>query len=152
MIQLAYSDRYTLALPDGHRFPIAKYGLVYEQLRYEGLASDANFFDPGLCDEADVLHIHTPAYYARVRDQQLAPAEVRRLGLPLVFKCEGSFCRDHHANRQLYLASLLVRACGTTSSCISSPNLVNTSIEPSSKIPLALNSNSLSLTDWAMPL
>jgi len=82
MIRLAYSDRYTLQLPDGHRFPIAKYGLVHDQLRYEGTASEPHFVDPGLCAEDDVLRIHTPAYYARVRDQQLSPTEVRRLGLP----------------------------------------------------------------------
>ncbi len=82
MIRLAYSDRYTLQLPEGHRFPIAKYGLVHDQLRYEGTASEPHFMDPGLCAEDDVLRIHTPAYYARVRDQQLSPPEVRRLGLP----------------------------------------------------------------------
>jgi acetoin utilization deacetylase AcuC-like enzyme len=82
MLRLAYSDRYTLLLPEGHRFPIAKYGLVHDQLRYEGLAGDAHFFDPGLCPEAEVLRVHARAYYERVRDQQLSPAEVRQLGLP----------------------------------------------------------------------
>ncbi len=32
MIEIAYSDRYVLDLPEGHRFPMIKYELVKEQL------------------------------------------------------------------------------------------------------------------------
>ena len=79
---LATSDAYTLTLPAGHRFPIAKYGLIREQLLWQGIASAADFYDPGLCTEQDLLRVHTPAYWHRVREGQLSAAEVRRLGLP----------------------------------------------------------------------
>jgi len=82
MPRLATSDHYTLALPDGHRFPIAKYGLIKEQLLWQGIADPADFYEPGLCAETDVLRVHTAAYWHRVRDLRLSPAEVRRLGLP----------------------------------------------------------------------
>ncbi|SMB98429.1 Histone deacetylase [Hymenobacter roseosalivarius DSM 11622] len=79
---LATSDRYTLDLPPGHRFPIAKYALIREQLLWQGIAPQTDFYDPGLCAEEDILRVHTAEYWHKVRDQRLAPAEVRRLGLP----------------------------------------------------------------------
>jgi acetoin utilization deacetylase AcuC-like enzyme len=79
---LATSARYTLDLPAGHRFPIAKYELIREQLLWQGIAAAHDFYDPGLCAEQDVLRVHTPEYWHKVRDQRLSAAEVRRLGLP----------------------------------------------------------------------
>ena len=79
---LATSDRYTLTLPAGHRFPIAKYALIKEQLLWQGIAGLADFYDPGLCAEEDILRVHTAEYWHKVRDGQLSAAEVRRLGLP----------------------------------------------------------------------
>ncbi|MBC6989455.1 histone deacetylase [Hymenobacter sp. BT491] len=79
---LATSDRYLLDLPPGHRFPIAKYELIREQLLWQGIAPPEDFYDPGLCDLDDVLRVHTREYWEKVRDQCLSPAEVRRLGLP----------------------------------------------------------------------
>ena len=82
MPRLATSDHYTLDLPAGHRFPIAKYALIREQLLWQGIAAPEDFFEPGLCAEADVLRVHTAAYWQRVRDLQLSAREVRHLGLP----------------------------------------------------------------------
>ncbi|ALW87461.1 deacetylase [Hymenobacter sedentarius] len=82
MPRLATSDHYTLDLPEGHRFPIAKYALIREQLLWQGIAAAADFYEPGLCAEADVLRVHTAEYWHKVRDLALSPAEVRRLGLP----------------------------------------------------------------------
>ncbi|MCB2377256.1 histone deacetylase [Hymenobacter sp. BT635] len=79
---LATSERYTLELPAGHRFPIAKYELIRGQLLWQGIAPLPDFYDPGLCAEEDVLRVHTGEYWRKVRDQQLSAAEVRRLGLP----------------------------------------------------------------------
>ena len=82
MPRLATSDHYILDLPAGHRFPIAKYALIREQLLWQGIAEPANFYEPGLCAEEDVLRVHTTDYWHRVRDLQLTPREVRNLGLP----------------------------------------------------------------------
>ncbi|WP_035560692.1 histone deacetylase [Hymenobacter sp. IS2118] len=79
---LATSDHYTLDLPAGHRFPIAKYSLIREQLLWQGIAAAEDFYEPGLCAEEDVLRVHTAEYWHKVRDLQLSAAEVRRLGLP----------------------------------------------------------------------
>ena len=82
MPRLATSDHYTLTLPAGHRFPIAKYALIREQLLWQGIAEPADFYEPGLCAAEDVLRVHTPDYWHRVRNLQLTPREVRNLGLP----------------------------------------------------------------------
>ena len=82
MPHLATSDHYTLDLPAGHRFPIAKYALIREQLLWQGIAEPADFYEPGLCAEEDVLRVHTVDYWHRVRDLRLTPREVRNLGLP----------------------------------------------------------------------
>ncbi|OGX80898.1 deacetylase [Hymenobacter lapidarius] len=82
MPRLATSDHYTLTLPEGHRFPIAKYALIREQLLWQGIATAEDFYEPGLCAEPDVLRVHTADYWHKVRDLRLSPAEVRRLGLP----------------------------------------------------------------------
>jgi acetoin utilization deacetylase AcuC-like enzyme len=79
---LATSDHYTLDLPAGHRFPIAKYALIREQLLWQGIAAPEDFYEPGLCAEEDILRVHTAEYWRNVRDLQLSAAEVRRLGLP----------------------------------------------------------------------
>ena len=79
---LATSDHYTLNLPDGHRFPIAKYALIREQLLWQGIAEPTDFYEPGLCAEQDVLRVHTAEYWHKVRDLQLSAREVRNLGLP----------------------------------------------------------------------
>ena len=81
-MHLAVSDRYTLPLPAGHRFPIAKYGLIREQLLWQGIAAEADFYDPGFCPEEDILRVHSAEYWHKIRDQQLSAPEVRRLGLP----------------------------------------------------------------------
>ncbi len=82
MPRLATSDHYTLDLPAGHRFPIAKYGLIREQLLWQGIAGPDDFYDPGFCPEEDILRVHTDDYWRKVSTLQLSPAEVRRLGLP----------------------------------------------------------------------
>jgi len=79
---LATSERYSITLPASHRFPIAKYALIREQLLWQGIAPPEDFYDPGLAAEEDILRVHSADYWHRVRDGQLTAAEVRRLGLP----------------------------------------------------------------------
>ena len=81
-MRLATSERYSITLPAGHRFPIAKYELIREQLLWQGVAPPEDFYDPGLAREEDILRVHSEDYWHRVRDLRLTAAEVRRLGLP----------------------------------------------------------------------
>lgn len=83
MIRIAYSDRYLLNLPGDHKFPIQKYTLIKEQLLYEGTITEENLFDAGLCTEEQVLAVHTPGYWEKVKTLRLSEHEIRRIGLPL---------------------------------------------------------------------
>lgn len=83
MLQIAYSPVYRLRLPEGHRFPMLKYELIYEQLLYEGTCTDANFFAPPPADDRWVLDAHTPEYVHALKTQTVDPKMVRRIGFPL---------------------------------------------------------------------
>jgi acetoin utilization deacetylase AcuC-like enzyme len=83
MLQIAFSPEYRLRLPEGHRFPMLKYELIYEQLLYEGTCSEANFFHPAPVDDRWVLGVHTAEYVQQLKTLTIDPAMVRRIGFPL---------------------------------------------------------------------
>lgn len=60
-----------------------KYELIPEQLIYEGLITKENLFSPEILSEDVVLLSHEKAYWERLRDLKLSPAEIRRSGFPL---------------------------------------------------------------------
>ena len=43
MLKIAYHPIYRHPLPEGHRFPMAKYELLPQQLLYEGTCVEDNF-------------------------------------------------------------------------------------------------------------
>jgi acetoin utilization deacetylase AcuC-like enzyme len=83
MLKIAYSPIYKYELPDGHRFPMQKYELIPEQLLYEGSVTDDNFFHPTPLSPDIILQTHTSSYWERVRDLELTPKEVRKIGFPM---------------------------------------------------------------------
>lgn len=83
MLQIAFSPVYRLKLPEGHRFPMLKYELIYEQLLYEGTCTEANFFAPAPVDDRWVLGVHTASYVQALKTLTVPPAMVRRIGFPL---------------------------------------------------------------------
>ncbi len=83
MLKIAYSPLYVYPLPEGHRFPMAKYELVAEQLLYEGTVSESNFFHPGLLEEETALLVHTQAYWEKLTALSLTEREVRAIGFPI---------------------------------------------------------------------
>lgn len=83
MLKIAYSPVYKYELPDGHRFPMAKYELLQEQLLYEGTAADPNFFQPDLLDKATALQTHTGVYWDKLTQVALTDREIRAIGFPI---------------------------------------------------------------------
>lgn len=71
------------ALPEGHRFPMAKYDLLPEQLLYEGTITEANLFAPIPLPEKFIVDTHDSTYWNRLRQLQLTPSEIRKTGFPL---------------------------------------------------------------------
>jgi len=83
MLKIAFSPTYKYELPEGHRFPMAKYELVPDQLLYEGTVRNDNFFHPGLLDEPTALLTHTPNYWRKLNDIDLSDKEIRAIGFPI---------------------------------------------------------------------
>jgi acetoin utilization deacetylase AcuC-like enzyme len=83
LLKIAWSPVYRYELPEGHRFPMAKYELIPEQLLYEGTATEANFFHPGTLSEATALLTHTKTYWDKLNNVTLTDREVRAIGFPV---------------------------------------------------------------------
>lgn len=83
MLKIAFDPIYHHPLPDGHRFPMAKYSLLPEQLIYEGTCKEANFFKPGLLTEVQILRSHQEDYWHKLKYLKLSRSEERRTGFPL---------------------------------------------------------------------
>ena len=76
------SARYTFPLPDGHRFPVAKYALLRDRVIAEGIVAAERVLDPDGATDNELRLVHTPEYVDRVNSDGLDPADVRRIGFP----------------------------------------------------------------------
>ncbi len=83
MLKIAYDPIYAHPLPEGHRFPMAKYELIPEQLLYEGVITADQIFSPQLPDEKWILNAHTLDYWNKLKLLQLTEKEMRVIGFPL---------------------------------------------------------------------
>lgn len=82
MLTLAWTEEYELPLPEGHRFPMAKYSLIPDQLIYEGTISQEQIFKPSAIEDQILLLTHCSDYLVRFKSGRLTRAEVRRSGFP----------------------------------------------------------------------
>ncbi len=83
MLKIAWSEIYAHPLPDNHRFPMAKYSLLPEQLLYEGTIREDNLFVPSPLEEKYIVNTHTVEYWEKLKNQQLSSAEIRKTGFPI---------------------------------------------------------------------
>jgi len=83
MLHIAFSPIYKYELPEGHRFPMAKYELIPEQLLYEGAVKPENFFHPGALTEDVALLTHTKEYWDKLLHATLSAREERAIGFPI---------------------------------------------------------------------
>lgn len=75
-----YSDHFVLPLPPGHRFPMAKYGMLRDQLT---LALPAVKLLAAPCaSNGELALAHSPAYVASIADGTLSAAAQREIGFP----------------------------------------------------------------------
>jgi len=65
-----------------HVFPTAKYRLVLERLREEGLLERLALHRPAPATDADILLVHTPEWVRKFRDGDLTTAERLTLEVP----------------------------------------------------------------------
>lgn len=83
MLKIAWSPIYNHPLPPKHRFPMEKYDLLPQQLMHEGTISSENIFEPRSLTEEEILAVHSPDYWKRLKNLELTRAEERKSGFPL---------------------------------------------------------------------
>ena len=77
-----YSDSYTVELPEGHRFPMAKYRLLHAALLDEGVLAPESLHEAQPVDRETLLRAHTAGYVDSFIAGTVDPAIVRRIGIP----------------------------------------------------------------------
>jgi acetoin utilization deacetylase AcuC-like enzyme len=81
-MKVFFCDRFSIPLPPGHTFPMAKYRQLAERVRSSGLIQPEDLVCPPPATDEDILRVHTPDYLKRLETGGLTKSEVRRIGLP----------------------------------------------------------------------
>ena len=77
---VVYHPDYTVDIGPNHRFPMQKYGLVYERLLAEGTLAQAQVMQPEPVAIADLLLVHTRDYVERFLTGAMSTQAMRLLG------------------------------------------------------------------------
>lgn len=75
-----YSDHFVLPLPPGHRFPMAKYGMLRDHLTRDFPAVE--LMAAPCASDGELALAHSPAYVASIIDGTLDAAAQREIGFP----------------------------------------------------------------------
>jgi acetoin utilization deacetylase AcuC-like enzyme len=75
-----YADHFVLPLPEGHRFPMAKYARLRERLAQELPGVDLQQAEPA--SDGELALVHEPRYIEAVEQGLLTAAEQREIGFP----------------------------------------------------------------------
>lgn len=81
-LPLVYHPDYVAPLPLGHRFPMAKFGELYQLLLEDGIATPNQFHQPELPPIPWLELVHTPDYITAYQTGMLDAKVQRRIGLP----------------------------------------------------------------------
>lgn len=82
MLHIWSTAEYTFPLPEGHRFPAEKYGMMRDRVLAEGIVDPQNLHAPEPARRDDLLRVHTERYVNAVANGDLTAAEQRLIGLP----------------------------------------------------------------------
>ena len=74
-----YTDHFVLPLPEGHRFPMAKYRMVREQISSLGAI---DLVEAPSATDTELLLAHDPVYVQQVITGTLPPQAQREIGFP----------------------------------------------------------------------
>jgi acetoin utilization deacetylase AcuC-like enzyme len=75
-----YADHFVLPLPEGHRFPMAKYARLRERLRDE--LPGVTLCEAMPASDGELALVHTPAYIQAIANGTLDPRAQREIGFP----------------------------------------------------------------------
>ena len=74
--------RFTVPLPDGHRFPLTKYTLLRDAVVRRGLLPPECIEEPEAASRDDLALVHTASYLDAGLGGSLTAAAIRTRGLP----------------------------------------------------------------------
>lgn len=109
MVHIAYHPIFQHPLPEGHRFPMAKYELIPQQLLYECLIQPSALIAPEPISESDLLLTHDATYWEKMKTLTLSESEMRKIGFPLSEQLVERECRIAQGTID---ASLHALTCG----------------------------------------
>lgn len=81
-LPLVYHPDYVTELPPGHRFPMPKFGRVYQTLIRDGVAGLDQFHCPDPADRDTLTLAHAPAYVDSYLTGSIDERAMRRIGFP----------------------------------------------------------------------
>lgn len=81
-VPIVYHPDYVSPLPPEHRFPMRKFGLLYDLLLADGVVTPDRVFAPSLPPTEWLELVHDPAYIQAYYTGTLDPKIQRRIGLP----------------------------------------------------------------------
>lgn len=79
-MQVFYADQFVLPLPSGHRFPMAKYQLLRDELSVH--VPDIRRQQALRASDGELALAHTPAYIQGISDGTVATSVMREIGFP----------------------------------------------------------------------
>lgn len=117
-MDLFYTDEFVLPLPDGHRFPMARYRLLRERLEQSRRFSPEQFCIPPAATDQQLRLVHTADWVRRVTAGELTDDESRRIGFPwsaqMVERCRRSTGATIAASRCALRDGVAVNLAGGT--------------------------------------
>jgi acetoin utilization deacetylase AcuC-like enzyme len=81
-VKAFYCDHFVLPLPEGHKFPMAKYSRLRERVAGEGVIAAADLFEAVPASWGDLALVHTREYLDDVEHGTLSRDTQRRIGFP----------------------------------------------------------------------
>jgi acetoin utilization deacetylase AcuC-like enzyme len=81
-VRAFYSDHFVLPLPDGHKFPMAKYSKLRERILAEGIVAPGDLEEAPAAAWEELELVHEPGYVDAVRTGTVEREIQRRIGFP----------------------------------------------------------------------
>jgi acetoin utilization deacetylase AcuC-like enzyme len=81
-VRAFYSDHFVLPLPEGHKFPMAKYSRLRERIIAEGIIAPEDLHEAPLASWDDIRLVHDTSYVDAVANGTVAREIQRRIGFP----------------------------------------------------------------------
>ena len=111
-------DRFTVPLPEWHRFPMVKYARLRERIEASGIVAPTDLLIPHAATDSELLLAHDAEYLRKVVGGLLSKDEVRALGFPwtgsLVERSRRSVGATIEASRLAFDEGIAVNLAGGT--------------------------------------